>query len=65
MQTPLLDLKAQYAALRDEIHAAIERVVESQQFILGPEVEALEEEVATYSHCRYGEIGRASCRERV
>lgn len=54
MQTPLLDLKAQYAALRDEIHAAIERVVESQQFILGPEVEALEEEVATYSHCRYG-----------
>ncbi len=54
MQTPLLDLKAQYAALRDEIHAAIERVVESQQFILGPEVEALEEEVAAYSHCRYG-----------
>ncbi|MCS7010532.1 MAG: DegT/DnrJ/EryC1/StrS family aminotransferase [Anaerolineales bacterium] len=54
MQTPLLDLKAQYAALRDEIRAAIERVVESQQFILGPEVETLEEEVATYSHCRYG-----------
>lgn len=53
-KTPLLDLKAQYAALRDEIHAAIERVVESQQFILGPEVEALEEEVAAYSHCRYG-----------
>lgn len=56
---PLLDLKAQYEALRDEFHAAIERVVASQQFILGPEVEALEEEVAAYSHCRYG-IGVSS-----
>ncbi|MCX7754939.1 MAG: DegT/DnrJ/EryC1/StrS family aminotransferase [Anaerolineales bacterium] len=51
---PMLDLKAQYAALRDEIQAAIERVMESQQFILGPEVEALEREIAEYSHCRFG-----------
>ena len=56
---PILDLKAQYKSIEDEIHAAIERVVASQQFILGPEVEALEEEVAAYSHCRYG-IGVSS-----
>ena len=35
---PLLDLKAQYAAIRTEVTEAIERVVESQHFILGPEV---------------------------
>lgn len=51
---PLLDLKAQYAAIKDEIHDAINRVVESQHFILGPEVEALEEEVAAYSQCKFG-----------
>ncbi|PDV99977.1 DegT/DnrJ/EryC1/StrS family aminotransferase [Candidatus Chloroploca asiatica] len=56
---PLLDLKAQYTALRDEIHAAMGRVIESQHFILGPEVEALEREVAAYSHCKYG-IGVSS-----
>jgi len=56
---PLLDLKAQYNALRDEIRAAIDGVLESQYFILGPEVEALEREVAAYSHCQYG-IGVSS-----
>jgi dTDP-4-amino-4,6-dideoxygalactose transaminase len=56
---PLLDLKAQYDTLRDEIHAAMDRVIESQHFILGPEVEALEREVAAYSHCQYG-IGVSS-----
>lgn len=56
---PLLDLKAQYAELREEILAAITRILESQQFILGPEVESLEAEVASYSHCRYG-IGVSS-----
>lgn len=45
---PFLDLTEQYAPLRDEIEDAIERVVESQYFILGPEVEALEAEVAEY-----------------
>ena len=38
---PLLDLKAQYESLRDEIRDAIDGVLESQRFILGPEVEAL------------------------
>lgn len=56
---PLLDLKAQYETIRNETRIAIERVVESQYFILGPEVEALEHEVAAYSHCTYG-IGMSS-----
>ena len=44
---PLLDLEAQYRPLRDEILAAITRVCDSQRFILGPEVETLERELAT------------------
>ncbi len=59
MPIPILDLKAQYQEIRAEIHAAIDRVLESQIFILGPEVEALEEELAQYSHCQYG-IGVSS-----
>ena len=46
MKVPLLDLKAQYSTIRSEIRDAIERVVESQDFILGPEVEGLEREIA-------------------
>lgn len=56
---PILDLKAQYAQIRDEVQAAIARVMESQYFILGPEVNALEEEVATYCNCDFG-IGVSS-----
>ena len=56
---PLLDLKAQYATIRAEIWAALDRVIESQRFILGPEVEALEQEIASYSRCGYG-IGVSS-----
>ena len=56
---PLLDLKAQYAPIQNEIQAAMNRVVENQYFILGPEVAALEEEVAAYSQCDYG-IGVSS-----
>jgi dTDP-4-amino-4,6-dideoxygalactose transaminase len=56
---PLLDLTGQYAAIREEVREALDRVLESQKFILGPEVEALEEEVAGYSRCRYG-IGVSS-----
>lgn len=51
---PLLDLKAQYRAIRDEIQAAVNQVLESQHFILGPEVQALEREIAEYSQCRFG-----------
>lgn len=50
---PLLDLKAQYASIRGEIREALDRVMDSQQFILGPEVEAFEKEIADYCGCRY------------
>src|SRR5512147_3041550 len=56
---PLLDLKAQYATLREEIREAIDRVADAQYFILGPEVEALEKEIAAYSQCEFG-IGMSS-----
>jgi dTDP-4-amino-4,6-dideoxygalactose transaminase len=49
VEVPLLDLKPQYHALRQEIDAAIVRVMESQHFILGPEVAGLEEEVARFT----------------
>ncbi len=48
IEVPLLDLRPQYEALRGEIDAALARVVASQQFILGPEVEAFEREIAAY-----------------
>lgn len=59
MPVPLLDLKAQYATIRAEVREAIDRVADSQHFILGPEVEALEKEVAEYSQCQFG-IGVSS-----
>jgi dTDP-4-amino-4,6-dideoxygalactose transaminase len=45
---PLLDLQAQYRPLRDQLLAAIARVCDSQRFIMGAEVEALEQELANY-----------------
>ena len=56
---PLLDLKAQYGAIREELRAAIDSVADSQHFILGPEVEALETEIADYSQCAFA-IGVSS-----
>jgi len=56
---PLLDLKAQYRTIREEVRAAIDRVAEAQQFIMGPEVEGLEREVAAYCGCQFG-IGVSS-----
>ena len=53
MQFPFLDLKAQFATIRDEVMAAVNRVLESQQFIMGPEVSALEEEIKAQVGCRY------------
>ena len=46
MSVPLLDLEAQYRPLRDEILAAMTRVCDSQRFIMGPEIAALERELA-------------------
>jgi dTDP-4-amino-4,6-dideoxygalactose transaminase len=59
MKVPLLDLKAQHSTIRSEIRQAIERVVESQHFILGPEVQALEQEIATFCEARFA-IGVSS-----
>lgn len=59
MSVPSLDLKAQYAAIRLEVREAIDRVCESQQFILGPEVAAFEQEVAAFCAARFA-IGVSS-----
>jgi dTDP-4-amino-4,6-dideoxygalactose transaminase len=53
MRVPLLDLAAQFAPIRDEVLAAVVRVCDSQRFILGPEVEALEAEMATLLGVRH------------
>lgn len=59
MHVPLLDLKAQYQAIKIEIDSAIEQVVKSQQFIMGSAVTKLETSVAQYCGCAYG-IGVSS-----
>src|SRR5438445_4636473 len=59
MNVPLLDLVAQYRAVKDEVLPALQSVIESQQFIMGPAVAQLETAVAQLSHARHG-IGCAS-----
>jgi dTDP-4-amino-4,6-dideoxygalactose transaminase len=56
---PMLDLNLQYSSIRMEIKAAIDQVLDSQHFILGPQVKALEEEVARYCGRQFG-VGVAS-----
>lgn len=51
---PLLDLKAQYATIREPVRAAIDDVCDSQWFVMGPKVKELEEQVAEYCHCTKG-----------
>lgn len=51
---PFLDLKAQYLGIKAEIDAAVSSVLSSGQFVLGCEVEAFEEEFASYTGTRYG-----------
>jgi dTDP-4-amino-4,6-dideoxygalactose transaminase len=58
-QIPLLDLRAQHAHIREEVLAAVTRVIDSQKFILGEEVQKLEQEIAAYSGARFA-IGCAS-----
>jgi len=53
MNVPLLDLKAQYAGIRDEVRKAVDEVMDSQLFILGPKVDELEKKVAEYSMTPY------------
>ena len=59
MNVPPLDLRAQYETIRDEVREAIDRVCDSQHFILGPEVTALEQEVGSFCGVRQA-IGLSS-----
>ncbi|MBE9542322.1 MAG: DegT/DnrJ/EryC1/StrS family aminotransferase, partial [Proteobacteria bacterium] len=52
MNIPLLDLKTQYNTIEEEIIAATMEVYQSQRFILGPKVEALEKEIAAYTQVK-------------
>ena len=56
---PFLDLKVEYATIKEQTLAAVQNVLESQQFIMGPEVEKLEAEVARLIGCTFA-IGCAS-----
>jgi dTDP-4-amino-4,6-dideoxygalactose transaminase len=53
MDIPLLDLKAQYETIKEEVIAATMEVYESQRFILGPKAEELERKIAAYTQARY------------
>lgn len=53
IKIPLVDLRAQYESIQEEIQTAVKRVLESGQFILGKEVESFEEEFARYCNARY------------
>ncbi len=59
MGVPLLDLKAQFATIRDEVLKQVNEVLESQQFILSPKVKELEETIAKYSRVKHA-IGVSS-----
>ena len=59
MMMPFLDLKAQFANIQQEVMDAVKRTLDTQQFILGPEVEAFEKEFSELTGCRYS-IGCAS-----
>lgn len=50
----ILDLKDQYSVIKDEIFAAIKKVVDSQNFVLGEDLKALEEEMAVYCTTKHG-----------
>jgi len=59
MQVPLLDLKAQYAGIRDEVRSVVDQVLESQRFVLGSHVETLEKEIARFCGVSHA-VGLAS-----
>jgi len=59
MKIPPLDLKNQYKGIKSEIDAAIKKVVDDQDFILGEEVKNLEAEIAAYCNTKYA-VGVAS-----
>ena len=54
MNVPLLDLVAQYRTIQDEVLPALQAVIESQQFVMGPAVPKLEAAIAELAHARHG-----------
>jgi dTDP-4-amino-4,6-dideoxygalactose transaminase len=59
MNVPLLDLRAQYATIRDEVERVVLEILRDQQFVLGPTVERFEREIERHSGARHA-IGVAS-----
>ena len=59
LKVPLVDLRAQYIALKPEIMAAFEEVLESMHLFLGPQLHAFEHSFASYCGCQYG-VGNSS-----
>lgn len=59
LKVPILNLKKQYQDLQKELDQAVLRVMQSGRYILGPEVEALEKEMAELAQCQFG-VGVAS-----
>jgi dTDP-4-amino-4,6-dideoxygalactose transaminase len=53
MKVPLLDLKIQYKSIKDKVLAATHELYETQHFILGPQVEKLEQQIARYCQAKY------------
>ena len=64
MKIPMVDLVHQYQSIRREMDKAIKQVLESGTFIMGPEVEAFEQELADFCDVKYG-IGCASGTEAL
>ena len=64
MDIPLVDLEAQYDTIKNEIDDTIRNVIGNGQFILGPEVEAFESEIAAYCQTKFA-IGVASCTDAL
>ena len=59
MKVPFFDLIPQFRSIQEEVRSALDEVLKTQQFILGPQVAALEKVIADYCHTRYA-IGVAS-----
>jgi dTDP-4-amino-4,6-dideoxygalactose transaminase len=58
-KVPIVDLRAQYYGIRDEVRDALDEVIDSQQFILGPAVRKFEQQMTAYLHCHQA-VGVAS-----
>ncbi|MBI4655051.1 MAG: DegT/DnrJ/EryC1/StrS family aminotransferase [Nitrospirae bacterium] len=61
---PMVDLRAQYTSLRNEIEKTLKEIMESGHFILGPNVEEFEKEIARYHGVKYA-LGLASCTDAL